>query len=251
MSRFKLQDTSSPPDVAALNTEIVFLLLGIYGWEYFQSLHIEWALVCGRLAFRSSLIPYVLGRVSLLIFLILYAVATSPYPGGINCPPGVFTIAVLGNITLGSSSMNFLIRTWVRWIVWAVWKDSRLVHALLVLLALGQWTLLAIEVATISSIIINGVDQVYLRLPQVNAATNIYTWIVYIPPVVAALLGDLFVCVLVSNIGMYDDKLDAHELTPSHAYEQQDDGGRHRLDHPHWDAANNGSRGHPEQTQCQ
>ncbi|KAF8555171.1 hypothetical protein OG21DRAFT_937355 [Imleria badia] len=141
----QLQDPTPPPDVETLNTNIVFLLLGIYGWEYFQSLHIEWALVCGRLAFP-----------------------TSPYPGGTDCLPVVLTISVSGVIALGSSSMNFLTRTWV------VWKDSRLVHALLVLLALGQWTMLAV-VMMIRLINVNGVDQVLISHPQVNAATNLYS----------------------------------------------------------------------------
>ncbi|KAF8555169.1 hypothetical protein OG21DRAFT_936705 [Imleria badia] len=221
----------------ALNANIIFLLLGIYGWEYIQSLHVEWALVCGRLAFRASLIPYVLGRVSLLIFLILYAVATSPYPlaGGINSLPGALTITVLGDIAMASSSMNFLIRTWV------IWKDSRLVHALLVLLVLGQWTMLVVDVTMIRSININGVDEVYMSHPQTNAVAILYTTlfdllvfvlsvvglssqqsespltrrlraqgvlyfaiagVVYIPPVVAALLGDLSVYILVSNIAV-------------------------------------------------
>ena len=69
----QLQDSSVQPDFAALNSNIVFVLLGIFGYavffvkrtngltllsrcEYFQSLQVEYALICGRLAFRSSLV---------------------------------------------------------------------------------------------------------------------------------------------------------------------------------------------------
>lgn len=68
----QLQEPAAPPDLWGLCVNIIFLLLGIYGyvvrlkrtcwftlpssWEYVQSLHVEWALVCRRLAFRLSLV---------------------------------------------------------------------------------------------------------------------------------------------------------------------------------------------------
>ncbi|KAF8555167.1 hypothetical protein OG21DRAFT_936775 [Imleria badia] len=231
----QLQDPSAPPDFGALNADIVFLLLGMYGWEYIQSLHVEWELVCGRLAFRLSLIPYILGRVCLLIFLIIFVLGTSPYSGAIDYLPGALTLAALASIVMASSSSNFLIRTWV------IWKDSRLVHVLLVLLVLGHWTMLAVDVTTVRSININGVGRVFIGHPQVNAATIIYTTlfdllvfilsvvglssqrsesplkrrlraqgisyfavavIVYIPPMVAALLDITPVYVLGSEIAL-------------------------------------------------
>jgi len=167
----QLLDPSVEPDfTAALNSNVVFLLLGVFGWEYFQSLQAEYALVCGRLAFRLSLIPYILGRICLLLFLVLLAAGTSSYSVALNCLPGLLTISVLGNIALGCSSTIFMIRTWV------IWKESRWAHALLLLLALGQWTMMVIEVVVnIKTINVDGVCEAYVNYPQIDAAALIYT----------------------------------------------------------------------------
>ncbi|KAN0080267.1 hypothetical protein V8E55_009833 [Tylopilus felleus] len=165
----ELQDPPAQPNLATLNANIAYLLLGVYGWEYLGSLHVEWALICGQLAFRATMIPYILGRTCLLIFLILFTAGTSPYSQGISCIPGTMALGALGDIALGCSSTNFLIRTWV------IWKDSRWVHALLLFLALGQLAVLVEDVAITHPVNVNGVCEVYLKYPRLNAATFIYT----------------------------------------------------------------------------
>lgn len=67
------QDSSVQPDPAALNANINYVLLGIYGytarfikeneltdifsrWEYIYSLHVEWAVIRGRITFRPSMV---------------------------------------------------------------------------------------------------------------------------------------------------------------------------------------------------
>ncbi|KAF8439869.1 hypothetical protein L210DRAFT_3540669 [Boletus edulis BED1] len=213
------------PERATLTVNVIYLLLGIYGWEYFQSFHVEWSLINGRSTFRLSLIPYVLGRVCTIIFFILLAVGTSPYSTSFSCIPSALAIASSGNISLGCSSTNFIIRTWV------IWKDSRLTQALILVLALAQWTLLVINVVNIRSNSANCHCAVYETSPQINAATLIYTTfldllmfvfryesplkkrlraqgILYcalagisnIPPAVFALLNNAFVFSLVSDI---------------------------------------------------
>ncbi|KAN0080309.1 hypothetical protein V8E55_009875 [Tylopilus felleus] len=165
----QLQNPFGQPELEALNANIVFLLLGVYGWEYLHSFHVEWALMRGRLPLRPSMIPYLFGRTCLLLFLILFAAGVGAYSKGIGCLPAALVIGSLGDITIGSSSMNFLIRTWV------IWKDSRIVHALLVFLALAQWTLLVIDVTMISATEMDGVCQVHLRYPQMNAIAIMYS----------------------------------------------------------------------------
>lgn len=74
----QFQDPSPQRGLGVLNTNIIFLLLGIYGyvvsfidliqrylvngltllsrWEYIHSLHVECAFICGQLTFRLSLV---------------------------------------------------------------------------------------------------------------------------------------------------------------------------------------------------
>ena len=73
-----------------------------------------------------------------------------------------------------------------------IWKDSRWVHALLLLLALGQWTLVVIRTCASSHIFprltpflevavnlrtinINGFCEAYLIYPQMDVAALIYS----------------------------------------------------------------------------
>ncbi|KAF8127619.1 hypothetical protein EV363DRAFT_1343887 [Boletus edulis] len=171
------------PERATLTVNVIYLLLGIYGWEYFQSFHVEWSLINGRSTFRLSLIPYVLGRVCTIIFFILLAVGTSPYSTSFSCIPSALAIASSGNISLGCSSTNFIIRTWV------IWKDSRLMQALILVLALAQWTLLVINVVNIRSNSANCHCAVYETSPQINAATLIYTTFLDLLMFVSSIVG--------------------------------------------------------------
>ncbi|KAF8439870.1 hypothetical protein L210DRAFT_2185642 [Boletus edulis BED1] len=169
MGQSRDSDPSVQPNLTALISNIIHLLLGVYGWEYLVSLHVEWALVCGQLAFRPSLIPYLLGRTCTLIYLILHAVGRGPYSKSFSCISSTFALALTANIAVGCSSTNFMIRTWV------IWRDSRLVHALLLFLALGHWTMLAIDVVNIRAINVGHVCDLYLNHPQMDAITLIYT----------------------------------------------------------------------------
>ncbi|KAI9568751.1 hypothetical protein HD554DRAFT_712493 [Boletus coccyginus] len=168
-----LQDQMVPTDprAATLALNITYLFLGTYGWEYFGSCSVECALVCGRLAFRLSLIPYVLGRTSLLIYFILLVVGSSPYASGFSCIPGLTAIIALGSTALACSSTNFAVRTWV------IWKDSRLVHALLLFLGLGQCTMFVIDRATSRVTNENGFCEIYFNYPQINVAVFGYTMV--------------------------------------------------------------------------
>jgi hypothetical protein len=83
-------------------------------------------------------VPYLLGRLFVLTYLVLLAIETMPLSGAFACQSGITSIAILGGITIGTSSTNLMIRTWV------IWKNSHLVHLLLSLLALGHWTILVL-----------------------------------------------------------------------------------------------------------
>ncbi|KAN0093213.1 hypothetical protein V8E55_003997 [Tylopilus felleus] len=167
----------TPPDLGILCGNSLYLLLGVYGWEYLRSLQVEGGLISGRLPFRPSLIPYILGRMSLLGFLILRAVGESPpWSNGLDCPCG---------IAVACSSTNFTIRTWM------IWKDSRLVHALLFLLALGQWTLFVVVVAFLKPINTDGFCDIYPTdsFRQMNAVPFIYTTVLDLLLLVLSVAG--------------------------------------------------------------
>ncbi|KAI9568753.1 hypothetical protein HD554DRAFT_712692 [Boletus coccyginus] len=125
-------------------------------------------------------------------------------------------IVMLGNTAVGCSSTNFMIRTWV------IWKDSRLVHALLLFLGLGQCTVFVIEVATTHVIIRNAMVYDLLvsvlsivalsrersgsplkrRLRTQSILYFVVSGIIYIPPMISVVLADTLALVLFSNIAL-------------------------------------------------
>jgi len=93
--------------LAVAHVDIIFLLLGLYGWEYFQSFSVEYAIIRGRLPFRWPLVPYLLGRLFVLTYLVLLAIGTIPLSGGFACQSGITSIAVR-HPALGHHHRNFL-----------------------------------------------------------------------------------------------------------------------------------------------
>jgi len=169
MSIWQMPD--EPAAIAILDGHITYLLLGIYGWEYLQSLCVEYSFIRGRLRFRLSVIPYIVGRVFTLVYLLVLAVGMSPLTDNISCKPSVFITYISVDVALGCSSAIFMIRAWL------IWKDSRWIHVLLVVLALGQWTIMVYGISLLRLIDTDGLCMVYFDHTQVNAAAFIYVTI--------------------------------------------------------------------------
>ncbi|OAX36020.1 hypothetical protein K503DRAFT_772911 [Rhizopogon vinicolor AM-OR11-026] len=122
--------------IASMN--LVYVILGLYGWEYIRSSEIEIALLRRQLAFRWPLVSYITGRFSFLLSVVLLATQFSPFHTRFNCQ-GINTVIMLAiNIAIGCSTTNLMIRTWM------IWKTSYVLRLLLVLLSLGHWTVLTL-----------------------------------------------------------------------------------------------------------
>ncbi|KAF9245391.1 hypothetical protein BU15DRAFT_58989 [Melanogaster broomeanus] len=149
---------------------MVFVLVGLYGWEYFQSSQVEFALIRLRLSFRWPLIPYVVGRLSFLTTMIILAVVTSLPSGEIDCT---------GNAAIGCASTNLMIRTWL------LWKDSSFVLCLLSVIAVGHWTILGLGLTGVQAFMTdNGCNVMYADRTK-TVALLLYT-----------MLYDLFVFIM-------------------------------------------------------
>ncbi|KAG9312687.1 hypothetical protein JVU11DRAFT_7105 [Chiua virens] len=164
------QDPAVEACISAAYGNVIFLLLGAYGWEYFQNLDIEYTTIRRSLPFRWPLIPYLIGRSFLLIDLILLAIEQTPLSDHIDCQAGSILILGTGGIAIACSSTNFMIRTWM------IWKDSRLVHILVLLAAVGHWTMIIIDWVNIKPTTnsIGACSDYIVSLP-INAGIYMYT----------------------------------------------------------------------------
>ncbi|KAG9312737.1 hypothetical protein JVU11DRAFT_7167 [Chiua virens] len=163
------QDPEVEAQLRALYVDMVFLLLGIHGWDYLHNSGVEYSVIRRRLSFRWPLIPYLVGRLCLLIQLLLLAIETSGLSDHFACQLGTSFIAITGGTAVACASTNFMIRTWV------IWKNSRLVHILIFLVALGHCTLLIIDWANIKATKSQGACVIYIQNPQVSAGVYVYT----------------------------------------------------------------------------
>ncbi|KAG1845677.1 hypothetical protein DFJ58DRAFT_800324 [Suillus subalutaceus] len=157
------------PDLEAklgiLAVQLLYAILGLYGWEYIRSSHVEIALLRRQLPFRWPLLSYITARFSFLIAVILQATQCSPFYTIVDCQSECFFWT---NVAVGCSTTNLAIRTWL------IWKTSDLLRLLLVFFSLGHWTLLALFLATARASTINGVCMISFVNPVYASAVVIY-----------------------------------------------------------------------------
>ncbi|KAG2122616.1 hypothetical protein BD769DRAFT_1473398, partial [Suillus cothurnatus] len=68
-----------------LSVQLLYAILGLYGWEYIRSSHVEIALIRRQLPFRWPLISYISARLGFLITIILHATQSSPFRTNVDC----------------------------------------------------------------------------------------------------------------------------------------------------------------------
>ncbi|KAJ3985848.1 hypothetical protein F5890DRAFT_1473459 [Lentinula detonsa] len=104
-------------------------------WEWFTSLDFDWDYIRGKRQFRWPLIFYFLNRYCLLFALVGIAIALN-VTTEINCQALYTFNQCVGNAAIGLASINFSLRTM------AVWSQKWYIVMPLILLILGQWSLL-------------------------------------------------------------------------------------------------------------
>ncbi|KAG1845685.1 hypothetical protein DFJ58DRAFT_800427 [Suillus subalutaceus] len=158
------------PDLEAklevVSVQLLYAILGLYGWEYIRSSHVEIALLRRQLPFRWPLLSYITARFSFLIAVILHATQSSPFYTSVYCQSEYFFWT---NVAVCCSTTNLMIRTWL------IWKTSRVLRCLLVLLSLGHWTVLTLLLATARASTQNGVCVTHFVNPAYANVLVIYS----------------------------------------------------------------------------
>ncbi|KAJ8580751.1 hypothetical protein M405DRAFT_27697 [Rhizopogon salebrosus TDB-379] len=150
------------------STQLSYAILGLYGWEYICSSDVEVTLLQRKLSFRWPLLPYITGRLSFLLGIVLLATQFSPFHTRVNCQ-GMNTLIVFAvNVAIGCSTINLTIRTWL------IWKTSYVLRILLVLLSLGHWTILTLFLASVRASNRSGVCMVESVNPAYSTALVMY-----------------------------------------------------------------------------
>jgi len=138
-------DWNDPALLAKLgtaSTQLLYTILGLYGWEYIRSSDVEVTLLRRQLSFRWPLLSYITGRFSYLLGAVLLATQFSPFHTKVNCQGMNTLIMFTVNVAIGCSTINLTIRTWI------IWKTSYVLRISLVLLSLGHWTILTLFLAS-------------------------------------------------------------------------------------------------------
>ncbi|KAG1845683.1 hypothetical protein DFJ58DRAFT_730748 [Suillus subalutaceus] len=194
------------PDLEAklgiLLVQLLYVILGLYGWEYIRSSYMEIALLRRQLPFRWPLLSYITARFSFLIAIILHAIQSSPFYTSVDCQSECFVDLIFAdeiyldlgmnfavifwtNVAIGCSTTNLMIRTHAHnylsyyldlmiYMQVADLEDQLPAAPLLVLLSLGHWTLLTLFLATARASPINGVCVINFVNPVYTSAMIIY-----------------------------------------------------------------------------
>lgn len=110
-------------------------LLGVYVWEWLVSLDFDWQFITGKKQFRWPMVFYFANRYSLLFALIGITVALN-LTTKVDCQSLYTFNALFGNAAIGFASINLSLRTM------AVWSRKWYIVVPLVVLILGNWSLL-------------------------------------------------------------------------------------------------------------
>ncbi|KAG1797425.1 uncharacterized protein HD556DRAFT_255445 [Suillus plorans] len=184
------------PDLEAklgtLSAQLLYAILGLYGWEYICSSHVEIALLRRKLPFRWPLLSYIVARFSFLIATVRLAAQFSPFHTIVDCQGMNLITTFATNAAIGCSTTNLMIRTWL------IWKTNYLLRFLLVLFSLGHWTMLTLFLVTTRASTRSGVCMISFVKPAYTSAVIIYGTHV-------AFMINGYVIISTSGVGMLYD----------------------------------------------
>ncbi|KAG1723282.1 hypothetical protein EDB19DRAFT_1763442 [Suillus lakei] len=127
-----------------------FLCLGLYIWEYAGSWQVELALICRRIKPRWPLLPYIIGRILLLISIIIICWLDSPTSQSADCHSAFLAFSFAANSAIGCSSLNLMLRPFM------IWRTFRCIRIFLVLATVGHWIVLLRVMVSFSVMKVNG-----------------------------------------------------------------------------------------------
>ncbi|CAL1698753.1 unnamed protein product [Somion occarium] len=133
-----MPDWTSPEQLALSSDVLVKLthaVVGVYLWEFLQSLDFDWSFLSGKRKFKWVMTFYFLVRytalAAFLTSLVVFDVKTE-----INCKAVLAVFQFTGSAVGGFSSINFALRTI------ALWQRHWTICILMTLLILGHWSLI-------------------------------------------------------------------------------------------------------------
>ncbi|RPD65841.1 hypothetical protein L226DRAFT_529978 [Lentinus tigrinus ALCF2SS1-7] len=119
--------------------QIAVFLLGFFGNHVLTRMDIEWSLITRKRRFSPVLIPYLFGRYSILVTLLVF-VLTNRFHQKVACDALYKSLALLGSAASYCSTMNLGIRSYI------IWKDmNRLVIWVLSIACIGHAALVGVQ----------------------------------------------------------------------------------------------------------
>ncbi|KAK0200848.1 hypothetical protein DFS33DRAFT_1355489 [Desarmillaria ectypa] len=146
-------DWKSPAELlkdADAFSKIIHLLLGVYIWEWVNTVNFEYAIVTGRQRFRWPLIFYFYGRYAMFGGLIGFVIALNETTTRMDCNVLYTFLQFLGNTALGAASINLSIRTI------AIYSQKLYVVIPLSVIIFGHWIIILWSVTNVKATWVDG-----------------------------------------------------------------------------------------------
>ncbi|QRV76416.1 hypothetical protein RhiJN_04431 [Ceratobasidium sp. AG-Ba] len=165
--------------------KILLVLLGLYAWEFLESLSFDYSLFVKWRDFKVRQAVYLTCRYSILLALIMLNVATS-ITYKVDCQALYIIIQIFGNIAIGAASGLLMLRAI------AIWSRSKYIIGGLAVIALGHWTILFINIVTVRS----------RWEPALNTCVVVGTTNKLLRMVYTYTMGFDFIVLVVSTVGL-------------------------------------------------
>ncbi|KAG8900453.1 hypothetical protein FRB99_006036 [Tulasnella sp. 403] len=123
---------------------LILALLGLYAWEMLVTMRYDITIFTGKRPFKYPMGVYLACRYALLFSLIGVTISMNATKE-IDCQSLYVFNQLMGNITIGASSSLLMLRTI------AIWNRRLLVFVPLIILSLGQWSILLHGVITVEA----------------------------------------------------------------------------------------------------
>ncbi|KAK0447883.1 uncharacterized protein EV420DRAFT_1568081 [Desarmillaria tabescens] len=131
-------------------SKIIHFLLGVYIWEWANTVNFEYAIVTGRQRFRWPLVFYFYGRYAMFGGLIGFVIALNETTTRMNCSVLYTFLQFLGNTALGAASINLSIRTI------AIYSQKLSIVIPISVIILGHWVIILWSVTNVKATWIDG-----------------------------------------------------------------------------------------------
>ncbi|KAJ8076180.1 hypothetical protein PM082_000597 [Marasmius tenuissimus] len=161
----------------------IYILIGLYGWEWFMSLDFDYKVVTGKHKFKWHFIIYFINRYATLVGMIVYGVVLN-VRGGTDkqCNTLWTVIQTMGHLSVGTANVMLSVRAM------AVWKHNLYVVVGVSFILLGYWGVLLRDIVIFGARWEDDVGCI-ITIAETNYVMGVFIYAMVVDFIILCLMG--------------------------------------------------------------